>query len=606
MRAENQSSAFARLNLADLGSWQLLPALERGVQSVALVPHEGALYRVGGMVAENAAGQAMELRSLAEFARFEPASGTWTALTPLPGGRSSHAAAAVGSRVFVVGGWDVAGQLGRKSTFCSATWVFDLEHPEAGWSSLATPFRRRGLGLAALEGTLVAVGGMDDDGDTTGRVDVLDVESGEWSRGPDFPDMGFGVSAAVSHGDVYACGSTGRVWRWTPGDERWVECAQLQFPRIFHQLVALDSGDLVAVGGVTQEEQVRAVEIVHAGSSHVGAVSGRALLPTPAKAKNRQATMLIGDELFLFGGNRSLGQHDFAPENFLDEGWKLDLRSLEWAPAAAFPAHRQTVRTASDDGKRIFGVGGFGHDGTRLRSFSEAFVYDVEGDRWSACTGLPATLTQFGLVAHGNALWALGGLSYVDEREDGEDFVHPLAVLRKDLAEGDDAPFADSGIALPRPRRAFGCAELDGKVYLIGGLADGFEAVEPCDVLDLETRTWSSIPQPHAARISPELVELDGRLYLAGGSARGADCKSRPERSLEVFDPRTGAWSVLVEELPIQPAQMQLFAHRGRLLAVSTQHAGAGVAELVWIDARPATQVAALPVPASAPRGELR
>lgn len=174
------------------------------------------------------------------------------------------------------------------------------------------------------------------------------------------------------------------------------------------------------------------------------------------------------------------------------------------------------------------------------------------------------------------------GSTCVQGRGDGEDLRHSLTVLRKDLADAEG--FRPTELQLPRPRRAFGCAVLDGRAYLVGGLADGFEPVAECDVLDLERSAWTSIPPPSRARISPELVALGDKLYLAGGAALDEDGESRPERSLEVFDPASGTWSTLIEELPIRPAHIRLFAHRGRLLAFSTQREGEGEAELCWID----------------------
>lgn len=579
---EHQSPHFLRLNLADLKTWEVLPELERGVQSVALVACRSELYRIGGMLAQNARGEAMQLESSPLFARLDPANATWQPLAPLPKGRSSHAAAALGAHIYVVGGWEVAGPLGRQSRFCDESWVFDVEHPDRGWRSIATPFQRRGLGLAALERALVAIGGMDEDGEATGRVDVLDVESGAWTRGPDFPDTGFGVSAAGADGRVVACGSTGRVWTWAPGEASWVLRGDLLFPRIFHQLVASRPGECIAIGGVAGGEHVGAVERIRIAGNPGAAVAGHVLTPAPCSARNRQAALLVGDELYLFGGNKSTGQHDFAPENFLDEGWKLDLRKLVWSRTAALPVRRQTLQAASVDGKTLWAAGGFGHDGAKLRTFAEVYVYEREEDRWSERKGLSVPLSQFGLVEHGGALWALGGLDYVKGRGEGEDFRHSLDVLRKDLA--DEGGFQPTGIQLPRPRRAFGCAVLEGRAYLIGGLADGFEPVAECDVVDLVRSTWTSMPPPARPRISPELVALGGKLYLAGGASLDEHGESRPERSLEVFDPASGTWSTLLEELPIQPAHMRLFAHRGRLLAFSTQREGEGVAELCWIE----------------------
>ncbi len=79
------------------------------LQSVALVAHGSNVYRVGGMLARNEPDEDEDLLSVADFARFDPATNTWQALQPMPGGRSSHDAVVVGDTLYVVGGWQLGG-----------------------------------------------------------------------------------------------------------------------------------------------------------------------------------------------------------------------------------------------------------------------------------------------------------------------------------------------------------------------------------------------------------------------------------------------------------------------------------------------------------------
>lgn len=584
--AANQSPLFQRLDLADRSTWEVLPSLPRGLQSVILVQADGAVYRFGGMLAGDGSGSEEELSSTPQAARYEPAARAWVELPAMPAGRSSHGAALVGDQAYVVGGWDLAGRMGRASRFHLETWVLDLARPESGWRALATPFARRGLGVASAAGRVIAVGGMDEEGEPSQRLDVLDAATGEWSRGPDLPEDGFGTAAVGLADEFFASGPSGRIWSWRIGTADWIERARLQFPRRFHQLVALDDGSCLALGGTSGGEHVRALERVSLrGGRDLARITGRWTTSAPGRARNRQALALIDDRIYLFGGNSSTGQHDFEPENFLGEGWKLDLRSLAWSPCAALPVQRQSLQTAVPAADSLWVVGGFGHDGERLTTFADAFIYEASSDRWSPAPGLGRGRSQFALLSHAEALWVLGGLDYAAGRASG-DFVHPLSILRKDLVSGAEAGFEETGWSLARPRRAFGCALLDGRAYLVGGLADGFEPVEECEVIDLSSGESAPLSSPRRPRISPELVAFAGRLYLAGGASRGDDGQSRPDRSLEVYDPQSGAWSVLVEDLPIEPAHLRLTVHRDRLLAVSTQTDGPASLQLLWIDPR--------------------
>src|SRR5690606_20856373 len=259
----------------------------------------------------------------------------------------------------------------------------------------------------------------------------------------------------------------------------------------------------------------------------------RFTLPFPGEAKSRQGIFLHGTTLFVAGGNNSLGQHDFEPENFLSNAFQIALGSLEIRAIDPLPATRQSFGTlviaaeshaAFEHGRRsdpdaaAFAFGGFTHDGEVARSHDDVWRHDLGRCTWEA---LPAKLgrarTQFGVAHHEGRVWILGGLDYDPRRgAQSDDFHHVLEVETWSPGEA-NSTFKPSGHVLPRARRAFGGATLDGRYYLVGGMAEGFELVEECDVFDLESGTWTEIPPPSRPRLSPELIALGGRLYLVGG-----------------------------------------------------------------------------------------
>ena len=67
-----------------------------------------------------------------------------------------------------------------------------------------------------------------------------------------------------------------------------------------------------------------------------------------------------------------------------------------------------------------------------------------------------------------------------------------------------------------------------------------------------------------------------------GGTASGEGGLA-PARSIEVYDPATNAWSVLVEDAGIEPRHLRAFALRDRLVLFST-HSEDGLARVVIVD----------------------
>jgi hypothetical protein len=578
---EGQSDDFYRINLRDP---RQIEALDGGVpiQGAPLVARNGRVIRAGGMVAANARGEQPDLRSVADARAWDASTRTWSALPPLPDPRSSHDMAVLGDKVVVVGGWTLGGETSR--SFLRDAVVLDLARIEDGWKRVDAPFACRALTAAPFGDRVLVAGGMDEDGEMQRTVSLLDPATGRWERGPDFPGEPFGLAAAGASGSVLASGRDGVVWRLDKGAKEWSRAGTLAFPRFFHRIVPDDDGSVLVLGGIDDMRpagRVRAIERIDARPTATSATATLIELPAPFCAKNRQGAFLRGNVLTLFGGNRSLDQHDFEREDFQTEAFALDLASLTWKKTAAFPERRQTIACSqSRDGKTGYALGGFGFAGGKAVSRASAFRYSFERDDWHEAPELelPQPRTQAGFLRHGDDLWVFGGLDYDPERDPA--FIQPLEVLSCDLA-AENVRFSDTGLKLTQPRRAFAGAVLGDKAYLVGGMRERFDLVPECEVFDFETRTFATMPQPRRTRVSAQLVAMDGKLYLCGGSSKGANDKLTPDHSVEVYDPSTGKWQVVLEALPAPMPQMQAFAWRDRLLIVSSHVQGLSTTRVV-------------------------
>ena len=564
---EGQSRSLWRVPLVG-GEWEQAGHIEHGLQGLALVAHDGVVCRFGGNRILNPAGEPANMRSVDDAACVSPATNEWTALPALPAGRSSHEAAVIGEVAYVAGGWQLGEGGPTDAAWAEDVLALDLHGGDREWRRIEAPFRRRAVGVASAAGKLVVLGGLTPEREVSRQVDVLDPATGEWSRGPDFPSDAFGA-AAVGVGDrVYASARDGVVYAWQVGSEAWAPAASLAFPRFFHQLRPAADGELIAVGGISGMHtagRTRHVERVALDATAPQLLTWTA--DYPGAAKNRQAAFVNDDYLYLFGGNNSLGQHDFEPENFVSDGWRLHLPSMTWESIAPYPANRQTMQTVTLGGQGV-AVGGFGHDGEAAVTHPQAFAFDFASGEWSERGGLPRGRTQFGLVSHGERLWIFGGLNYDPSREGQAAFDHVTGSLATPEGEPGGA-FADASVELPGPRRAFAGAALEGRYYIVGGMQEGFQLVDDCLVHDFGSGDFAPIACPRRTRLSGHLIPLEGKLYLLGGSYRGDD-GMETDRSVEVYDPATNTWEVLVEELPFDTRHMHALAYRDRILMFST------------------------------------
>jgi N-acetylneuraminic acid mutarotase len=254
---EAVTGKFRRLDLTDpQKGWEEL-ASGTPVQGVALVARQGKLYRIGGMQPRNAPGDKADNHSLASCSVYDVETGKWSDLPPLPAPRSSHDAVVIGDRIYVVGGWNLKGR-GNGLDWHDTLLALDLSKETLAWQSSPQPFKRRALNVAAVNGRLYVVGGMDPDSTIEKRVDVFDPKSGKWTQSVDLPGVrrnGFAAAVCAWQDHLFASPADGKLYKLSPKDTSWQEIGTLQLERIAHRMVASVEGRLVVIGGANRKGQ---------------------------------------------------------------------------------------------------------------------------------------------------------------------------------------------------------------------------------------------------------------------------------------------------------------------------------------------------------------
>lgn len=248
-----QSNELRRLSLTKQNAtWESLEGGPR-LTGVAMVEYRGRLYRVGGFTAKNGDDEDQSLWSQASFASYDPTTEKWTELSPLPEGRSSHDAAVIDGKLYVVGGWNMQGP--DNTTWHTTALVCDLNETQPTWAALPTPaFQRRAVSLAACKGNLYVMGGMLESGDTTNEVAIFDPQIQTWSTGPTLLGTGmegFGSSAfAVDHRLIVTTMS-GAAQVLNDDNSEWIPAGQMTEARFFHRQLTTADGRVLLVGGAS-------------------------------------------------------------------------------------------------------------------------------------------------------------------------------------------------------------------------------------------------------------------------------------------------------------------------------------------------------------------
>lgn len=253
---EGQSNKLLELDLsAAKPEWKEVATGER-LQGLAMVAHDEQLILVGGFTAMNEAGEEHDLRSQANVHVFNTENNTWSQLPALPEPRSSHDAAVIGDKLYVVGGWQLSD--GEESKWHDTAWVMDLATEQPAWTALPKPpMERRALATIAHNDRLYVIGGMNHRGGPTMEVVVFDPQSNEWTTGPELPGEnkmgGFGASGWSVNGRLVVTNYVGDVLVLNTAGDGWEQREKTEDARFFHRVLPLGDKQVISIGGASMD-----------------------------------------------------------------------------------------------------------------------------------------------------------------------------------------------------------------------------------------------------------------------------------------------------------------------------------------------------------------
>jgi N-acetylneuraminic acid mutarotase len=223
--------------------WEPVAPLNVARAGLAGAMFGGAVYAAGGWT------DTTFQTAVADLERLRDTSGSWHRLASMPTARGNPCAAALGERLYVIGGYPPVGL------------AFDLveayDPDRDAWTSLARLPGPRGSAGAAAAGHRLYVTGGDDGSDTAVPLDSMvsfDPQAGRWRPEPPMPTGRSLLKLVELGGQIYAIGGVAdgaflaMVERYDPRKRQWRPVAPMSTGR-GNPGVAAAGNRIVVVGG---------------------------------------------------------------------------------------------------------------------------------------------------------------------------------------------------------------------------------------------------------------------------------------------------------------------------------------------------------------------
>ena len=226
----------------------------------------------------------------------------------------------------------------------------------------------------------------------------------------------------------------------------------------------------------------------------------------------------------------------------------LENAAKQWTPRTDMPTARFLFGTCVVDGK-VFAIGGEA-DKFGDTSIATVEMYDPKTDTWERKADMPTARAGVSTLVVDGKIYAIGGAE-MKKYQVGRGWGHSGKLLP--TIEIYD-PVTDTWTQkadMPVPRSSNSTCIVDGKIYIIGGVAANKKPnrLDSVDIYDPATDTWTKGKSMNHARGGASVSVVNGKIYVMGGVG-WPQIPNHPGpflSSVEVFNPETNHWKEIAE-----------------------------------------------------------
>jgi len=266
------------------------------------------------------------------------------------------------------------------------------------WTMLAkAPTARTEVAAAAAGGRIHVIGGYTAYGATVPTVEVLDIATGQWERGPDLPvavnhAMASTVDDAVYVFGGYLAGNVASASAFLLEGNAWRAVAPLPQARGAGTAAAVD-GVVYIAGGISPGGQLADTML-----RYDTAADEWSTVPGPPTRREHLGGAAFDGRVYTVGGRTGGVSGNLAAFEV------FDTRTGVWSRLPDLPTRRGGLAAAATCSGLIVAVGG-----EAAEAFAEVEAFDVGTGDWRTLPNLPTPRHGLGVVAIGTVVYTLSG-----------------------------------------------------------------------------------------------------------------------------------------------------------------------------------------------------
>jgi len=182
------------------------------------------------------------------------------------------------------------------------------------------------------------------------------------------------------------------------------------------------------------------------------------------------------------------------------------------------------------------------------RRIQPVCIYNPDTQTWRNASKPPIEIHHYQPVVHEDKIMIICAMTGKFPNETGLERVLIYEPKKDTWSWGDEIPKR-------RHRGSAGVVNVDGKLYVIGGIVNGHMGgyVDWVDLYDPKTGKWTELKDAKHKRDHFQAAYLDGKIYAAGGRTTSKETGQLFDLTVpevDVYDIATGTWSVLMDDLP--------------------------------------------------------